>query len=188
MKLVKLVIAALVVFSMGSCMKGDDTPPFDFAAQLEKEKPLTRQYAAENYPDAIESEYQPGIWYEILEEGEADSYEYRFNESVNQYIYPNITVRYKGSLLDGTQFDENDTEAGWTTRLDQVITAWQIAFFPQEINEREVGGLTPSGLQKGAKIILITPSYYAYGNQTRPGIPANSPLVFELEVIDIKDN
>ncbi|MBU3677946.1 MAG: hypothetical protein FGM54_12305, partial [Chitinophagaceae bacterium] len=48
-------------------------------------------------------------------------------------------------------------------------------------------------LNKGAKAKLIIPSTLAYGEQSMPGnknndkgIPANSSLVFDVEVIDIK--
>ena len=38
------------------------------------------------------------------------------------------------------------------------------------------------------KATVIMPSLYAYGSQGNGGIPANSPLIFELELVDIKEN
>lgn len=185
MKLFKFILVVLTVLSVSSCMK--DTPQFDFEARLAEEKIMIREYVAENYPNAIESTEYPGIWYDITSEGESGSYTYRVNDNINQLIIPTITTRYKVKLLNGTQVDENQSEAGWSSKLNEVIPAWQIAFLPKSIDEHDLGGLTESGLQKGAELILITPSYYAYANQQRPNIPANSPLVFQLEVLDIED-
>lgn len=40
-------------------------------------------------------------------------------------------------------------------------------------------------LHAGDKAIMKLPAKYAYGAQARPGIPANSNLTFEVEVIDV---
>ena len=43
------------------------------------------------------------------------------------------------------------------------------------------------GLSKGAKADLICPPDYAYGNRAMGSkIPANSPLLFSIEVVDIE--
>lgn len=40
-------------------------------------------------------------------------------------------------------------------------------------------------LHAGDRAIVKIPAQYAYGTQTRPGIPANSDLTFEMEVVDV---
>ncbi|MGJ1409773.1 FKBP-type peptidyl-prolyl cis-trans isomerase [Sphingobacterium thalpophilum] len=45
---------------------------------------------------------------------------------------------------------------------------------------------TEKGLQKGAKIHIMVPSRCGYGNRSNGKIPANSPLGFVIEVVDIK--
>jgi FKBP-type peptidyl-prolyl cis-trans isomerase len=41
------------------------------------------------------------------------------------------------------------------------------------------------GMKKGSKADFVCPPDYAYGNRSRPKIPANSVLLFSVEVVDI---
>ncbi len=77
-----------------------------------------------------------------------------------------VTVKYKGYLLNGTVFDSNDL--GYTSTLNKLIKGWQIGipFF-----------------KKGGKGKLVMPSSLGYGSQATGIIPANSPLVFEIELV-----
>ena len=83
-----------------------------------------------------------------------------------------VTVNYRGTLIDGTEFDSSYKRG-------------QPASFP-------VGGVIrgwTEALQKmsvGAKWKLFIPSELAYGEAGRPGIPPNSTLIFEVELLDVK--
>ncbi|WP_369804656.1 FKBP-type peptidyl-prolyl cis-trans isomerase [Stutzerimonas balearica] len=84
-----------------------------------------------------------------------------------------VTVHYEGTLTDGTVFDSSIKRG---TPIDLPV-----------------GGVIPGwveGLQLmhvGEKYKLYIPSDLAYGEQSpSPLIPANSVLVFELELLDIK--
>jgi len=84
-----------------------------------------------------------------------------------------VTVHYEGSLTDGTVFDSSIKRGS-----------------PIDL---PVGGVIPGwveGLQLmhvGEKYKLYIPSELAYGEQSpSPLIPANSVLVFDLELLDIK--
>ncbi|MFN3839730.1 MAG: FKBP-type peptidyl-prolyl cis-trans isomerase [Cyclobacteriaceae bacterium] len=80
-----------------------------------------------------------------------------------------ITFKYKGMLLsDGSVFDENTT--GLTYPLKNLILGWQIVL-PQ--------------LKAGTKAALYIPSGYGYGPNALPGIPANSNLIFEIELVSV---
>ncbi|WP_074013618.1 FKBP-type peptidyl-prolyl cis-trans isomerase [Candidatus Sodalis sp. SoCistrobi] len=83
-----------------------------------------------------------------------------------------VVVNYKGTLVDGTEFD-NSYKRGepLSFRLDGVIPGW-------------TEGL--KHIQKGGKIQLVIPPEQAYGKTGVPGIPANSTLVFDVELLDIK--
>jgi FKBP-type peptidyl-prolyl cis-trans isomerase FklB len=83
-----------------------------------------------------------------------------------------VTVNYRGTLLDGTEFDSSYKRG-------------QPAQFP-------VGGVIhgwTEALEKmpaGSKWQLFIPSGLAYGEQGNRGIPPNSTLIFEVELLDTK--
>ena len=84
-----------------------------------------------------------------------------------------VTVHYQGSLVDGSVFDSS-IERGSPIDLpvNGVIPGW-------------VEGLQL--MHVGEKYKLFIPSELAYGAQSpSPMIPANSVLVFELELLGIK--
>ncbi|MCB0514578.1 MAG: FKBP-type peptidyl-prolyl cis-trans isomerase [Chitinophagales bacterium] len=86
----------------------------------------------------------------------------------------NVTVHYRGKLLDGNQFDASyDRGEPFTFPLGKrrVIRGWD-------------EGIPVLGV--GGKGKLIIPSDMAYGPRGVPGIPANSILVFDVEVLDAK--
>ena len=85
-----------------------------------------------------------------------------------------VSVRYKGYVLDGTVFDENQTATKpvFTTVLGGgIITGWKIGL---------------QKFKKGGKGKLLIPSGLAYGNVAQGRIPKNSVLIFEIELLDIK--
>lgn len=184
-KLKHIIFASItVMLAFTSCMS--DPEVFDADAQLELDKATIRSYVTANYPNAIE--HSPtGIWYELLEEGTPNSYTYHVNAQTNLVVFPNVTVHYKLRLLTSDQIVQETTqEEGVTLNLQELIMAWNYAFLPKEIGGRQIGFLE-DGLQEGAKIRLFTPSAYAYGNRSNPGIPPNSPLFFEIEVLKIEE-
>jgi len=144
-----------------------------------------------------------GIWFELENAGNVDAYKYKLVASNNQlYIqYPKVEVHYTGNLLNGTQFDATkaDTPAkfqlGYSVvnnmLIPNVIDAWHRAFLPQKITfgtqDYNTGGLTLKGLQPGSIIRIAAPSVYGYDATAKGSIPANSPLVFRIEVIKVED-
>jgi len=82
-----------------------------------------------------------------------------------------VVVNYKGTLIDGQEFD-NSYKRGepLSFRLDGVIPGW-------------TEGL--KNIKKGGKIKLVIPPELAYGKNGVPGIPANSTLEFDVELLDI---
>ena len=90
-------------------------------------------------------------------------------EGADYKITPKDTVwvNYKGTLLDGTVFDENDSTMFVANR---VIRGWT-----------EGLGL----LGEGGKATLYIPSDLAYGERGNRAIEPNSVLVFDVEVLKV---
>lgn len=87
--------------------------------------------------------------------------------------FPNInslvTVAYKGTLTDGTTFDQSSSN-GITFPLSNVIQGWQegIPLFSE-----------------GGSGILLIPSALGYGSQSVGNIPENSVLIFEVTLLNV---
>ncbi|MBN8220036.1 MAG: FKBP-type peptidyl-prolyl cis-trans isomerase [Spirochaetes bacterium] len=82
-----------------------------------------------------------------------------------------VKVHYRGTLLNGQEFDSSYKRGQPATfPLGQVIRCWT-----EGVQKIKVGG----------KAKLICPANLAYGSRALPGIPANSTLVFEVELLDI---
>ena len=87
-----------------------------------------------------------------------------------------VTVNYVGSLTNGIVFDAsaNHGSTGFTFPLGagQVIKGWDQGIV---------------GMKVGGKRKLVIPASLAYGNQAIGNvIPANSTLVFEVELLSVK--
>jgi FKBP-type peptidyl-prolyl cis-trans isomerase len=159
-------VVLIAVFSLNSCLNTSDT---DFQSSIEElnayQNEIYKQYQADSIlivdyfvlNDSIaEIDSSSGIFYHIIQTG---------NDNYPNY-YSTINVKYKGMLLDGTVFDQSEDEVLFS--MANLITGWQI-------------GLPLIG--ENGKIILYLPSYYGFGTVTNGDIPANSVLIFEIELI-----
>jgi FKBP-type peptidyl-prolyl cis-trans isomerase FklB len=84
-----------------------------------------------------------------------------------------VTVQYRGTLIDGTEFDSSYKRGQPATfPLNGVIKGWT------------------EGLQlmkPGAKYQFFVPSNLAYGERSvGPDIAANATLIFEVELLEVK--
>jgi FKBP-type peptidyl-prolyl cis-trans isomerase FkpA len=100
-----------------------------------------------------------GLYYVITTEG----------KGVQPNSNSDVIVTYKGYLTNGTVFDQSKA-SGFATNLTNVIKGWQ------------------EGLplfKKGGKGKLLIPSALGYGSAAQSGIPANSVLIFDIELVDV---
>ncbi|HWY30199.1 MAG TPA: FKBP-type peptidyl-prolyl cis-trans isomerase [Candidatus Acidoferrum sp.] len=83
-----------------------------------------------------------------------------------------VSVNYRGTLIDGTEFD-NSYKRGQPAEfpVTAVIHGWTEALEKMTV---------------GSKWKLFIPSDLAYGERGRPGIPPNSVLIFDIELLDTK--
>jgi peptidylprolyl isomerase len=80
-----------------------------------------------------------------------------------------VVAHYTGWLLDGTQFDSSwDRDESSSFSLDSVITGWK-------------QGL--AGHTVGSQVLLVVPPDLGYGDQEQSSIPANSTLVFVVDIL-----
>lgn len=86
-----------------------------------------------------------------------------------------VVVHYTGTLTDGTKFDsslDRGQPFSFILGSGQVIQGWERGIL---------------GMLTGEKAKLTIPPELAYGNQAVGGvIPANSTLIFEVELLEIK--
>ena len=82
-----------------------------------------------------------------------------------------VTVNYRGSLLDGSEFDSSYKRGQPATfPVNGVIPGWQEALVL---------------MKPGAKWELFVPPQLAYDMRAQPGIPPGSLLKFEVELIKV---
>ena len=72
-----------------------------------------------------------------------------------------------------------------TNRLLRMHTQDPIEVFKGAILTDEIKS-SLKNIKKGGKIKMVIPPDLAYGKTGVPGIPANSTLVFDVELLDIK--
>lgn len=85
-----------------------------------------------------------------------------------------VTVHYVGYLANGTKFDssiDRKEPFPFTLGAGQVIKGWDLG----------VAGMKVGGIRR----LVISPEL-AYGNRAIGPIPANSTLVFEVQLLDVK--
>ncbi len=206
-----LFVGFLVAGFISACNKDDNE---DYLKQFEEQelridsilnaqKIKIEEYVDANLADAkedsiyynyryINKKTKRGIWYRVESEPTDNTYEYKVNSTASALIYPVAKLKYSAKLLDGTEVESDETGSTYNFGLtsSKINSAWIISFFPYAIklngDDIVVGGLTKNGLKKGSKITVVTPSPFAYGSAAQSNIPANSPLVYEFEVLEIE--
>jgi len=80
-----------------------------------------------------------------------------------------LTVQYSGWLWDGTAFDSSWERGSATTfPLSNVIQGWQQGLVGQTV---------------GSQVLLIVPPALGYGDKESGSIPANSTLIFVVDIL-----
>jgi FKBP-type peptidyl-prolyl cis-trans isomerase FklB len=104
-----------------------------------------------------------GLQYKVLAEGSGKT----------PQAIDTVTVNYKGTLIDGTEFDSSYKRGQPTTfKVSGVIKGWTQAL---------------QLMKEGSKWQLFIPPDLAYGERAAGrNIPPNSTLIFEIELISVQ--
>ena len=103
-----------------------------------------------------------GLQYKVIKSGNGD----RPDSSST------VRVHYKGTLIDGTQFDSSyDRGEPAEFKVDGVIEGWT-----------EMLQL----MSEGGMVEVTMPSSLAYGEEGTPNIPPGATLVFIIELLEVK--
>lgn len=139
-------------------------------AMIEKEKQAAAANLAEGEKFLKTNAQKPnikttntGLQYEVLSAG----------KGISPKAGDNVIVNYRGTLLDGTEFDSSyKNNQAATLPLDRLIPGWQEAL---------------KMMQPGAKWKIYVPPQLAYGEQGAGNvIGPNSTLIFEIELVDVE--
>lgn len=136
--------------------------------EAQKERAANNQAEAQDFLEKNKTQEgvkvtDSGLQYKVLEEGTgktptADS---------------RVKVHYSGTLIDGSEFDSSYKRgAPAVFGVGGVIKGWTEAL---------------QMMKEGAKWKLYIPADLAYGSMDRPSIPANSVLIFDVELIEVLD-
>ncbi|HPG32723.1 MAG: FKBP-type peptidyl-prolyl cis-trans isomerase [Lentimicrobiaceae bacterium] len=125
----------------------------------EKDDKLIREYLEKKDIQAMKT--ASGLYYTITVPGSDEKPD----------LTSKVTVHYKGYFLNDEEFESSYSGSAPTFPLANVIQGWR------------------EGLQlfgKGGKGTLYIPSGLAYGSTAMAGVPANSVLIFDIHLINIK--
>jgi FKBP-type peptidyl-prolyl cis-trans isomerases 1 len=126
-------------------------------------KIINDQWYAKHKTDPGFQTTSTGLCYKILYPGCSTCRQ----PNLNSYV----VVSYKGSLVDGSVFDQIKSDSSTTLLLSGTIKGWQ------EILTK---------VHNGASLKLYIPSSLGYGTSTsNTSIPPNSVLIFD---VDLKDS
>ena len=147
----RILLTLLLTTLLIGCKTYSDEEVKEFDKQIEK-------YLKEQNIDCTKS--SSGLHYKIIEEGEGPLI--KFTNVVS--------FKYKGSLIDGTVFDDHSEEAV-EFKVNELIGAWKEIMLE---------------LREGGSAFLVAPPQLGYGTHKLEKIPESSILVFELEVVEVK--
>ena len=128
-------------------------------ARLKADKEAIDAYISES-GEKFE-QLQSGTYYKIINKGKGAAPSGRAS----------IKAKYKLSLIDGTLIEDHSNE----------VKDLELMRNPRGLRDGVVN------ISKGGKIKLLVPSTLAYGNRVRGKIPANSNLIYELELLDFSE-
>ncbi|MBS6269377.1 MAG: FKBP-type peptidyl-prolyl cis-trans isomerase [Tannerella sp.] len=125
--------------------------------EAKKNKADGEAFLAKKAKEAGVQKTASGLLYKVVKEGKGEK----------PVENDKVTVSYKGTLIDGTQFDASEKVA---MSVGQLVPGFNEALML----------MTP-----GSKYEVYIPAELAYGTNPNPRIPVNSTLIFEIELLSV---
>lgn len=125
-------------------------------------------------PDASQSSASPAASVADAAPGKLESTDLTVGTGAEAVAGKTVRVNYVGTLTNGTKFDssyDRNEPFEFTLGSGEVIKGW----------DQGVAGMKVGGKRK-----LVIPPDLGYGPQANGKIPANSTLVFEVELLEVK--
>ena len=126
-----------------------------------KDKARNDAYMAKNAAEPGVITTKSGLQYMILEDGKSTE---------RPSMTDKVKVNYTGKLINGQTFDSTDGRGPAEFELNKVIKGWTEGIQLMTI---------------GSKYRFFIPSELGYGSRPMATIPANSILIFDVELLDI---
>jgi FKBP-type peptidyl-prolyl cis-trans isomerase len=129
----------------------------------EKNRSAGEQFFSDNAKKDGVVTLPSGLQYKILKKGEGRT----------PTLEDKVVCQYKGTLLDGTEFDSTERRGHpITLPVKGIMAGWTQAL---------------QMMPAGSKWQLFIPPQLAYGDKIVNGIGPNATLVFEVEVVSIEE-
>jgi FKBP-type peptidyl-prolyl cis-trans isomerase FkpA len=112
-----------------------------------------------------------GLYYVITKQGKGNK----------PKLGEGVTLNYTASLLNDKVYDSN-TDAAFGTPSPNAFTL--------EYNGKVINGIIEGllNINRGATVKFLIPSALAYGTKGSSQVPANSPVIFDIQLIDFNEN
>jgi len=214
-RFLKVVSSLALVLFFAAC-KNDDSasiaPPRPYGLQYATEKTAIEEYLQTHYIASVDADYNVDIQ-EIDPEAEVpqvsiwDQTEYPLQnktvtsngvdytlyylvlrEGVNETptVYDQVRVAYRGTLLDGTQFDYDPFPQTNLSLLNTIEGRREILpLFKSGTYIDEPGNPDPASYDGYGAGVMFVPSGLAYYNAVLPDAPAYSTMVFSFKLYDV---
>jgi FKBP-type peptidyl-prolyl cis-trans isomerase FklB len=146
-------------------VEAEQKQDFEHAKRMisEKNKKAGEAFFAENAKKEGVVTLPSGLQYKVLKKGDGKV----------PTLDDRVVCKYKGALLDGTEFDNSDKRGGQVTvPLKGLMSGWTQALQMMPV---------------GSKWQLFIPPQLAYGDKIMYGLGPNTTLIFEVELVSIED-
>jgi FKBP-type peptidyl-prolyl cis-trans isomerase FkpA len=152
-----LILFCLVIIGLSSCKKGDLVSEQAAVDDAKIQAYLKANGITNAIPDPS------GVYYQIVKQGTGGT----------PIATSTVQVSTTGTLLNGTQFTH---AAAVNYKLNGTIKGWQVGI--PHVKSGVSGDASSYG-----RIVLFIPSALAYGTTSSDVIPANSVLVFTIDLL-----